>query len=106
MSILTVSGLTTSYGPTFIFGDRTFRVARGETIGVVGVNGAGTSTLLTIAADVAVPTCGGVSCPQTTRIACLAQEARVARAGRHADAMLAALCTSRRLRNRSSEGGL
>jgi ATPase subunit of ABC transporter with duplicated ATPase domains len=106
MSILTVSGLTKSYDPFFTVGDRTFRVARGGTIGSVGVNGANTSTWFGIIAGVEVPTCAGVHRAQTTRIVSLAQDSRVVYARTLADAMPPALRPSRRLRNRSCEGGL
>jgi ATPase subunit of ABC transporter with duplicated ATPase domains len=95
MSILTVSGLTTSDGLTLIVRDSSFRVARADT-----------STWLGIIAGVEVPTCAGVHRPQTTRVVSLAQDTRVVYARTLADAMLTALRPSRRLRNRSSEGGL
>jgi ATPase subunit of ABC transporter with duplicated ATPase domains len=105
MSILTAAGLTKPYGPTFIFGDSAFRVARADTIGLVGVNGAGKSTPLTIVSGIETPTRGGLHPDQTTRVAYLPQEPRVAQAETLA-AVLAALSTCRRLRNRSLEGGL
>lgn len=48
MSILDVQGLTHSFGDKFIFRDVTFRMLKGEHIGLVGPNGAGKSTLLNL----------------------------------------------------------
>ena len=48
MSILTVEHLTHGFGDRAIFSDVSFRLLRGEHIGLVGANGEGKSTFFNI----------------------------------------------------------
>lgn len=48
MSILTVEHLTHGYGDRAIFEDVSFRLLKGEHIGLVGANGEGKSTFMNI----------------------------------------------------------
>ncbi|UHA73837.1 ABC-F family ATP-binding cassette domain-containing protein [Paenibacillus sp. 481] len=48
MSLLTVEGLSHSYGGRVLFNDVSFRLLPGEHVGLVGANGAGKSTLMNI----------------------------------------------------------
>jgi branched-chain amino acid transport system ATP-binding protein len=44
--LLQVSGLNTYYGASHVLRDVNFKIARGQTIGLMGRNGMGKSTLL------------------------------------------------------------
>jgi len=46
MSLLTVEGLSHGFGDRAIFEDVSFRLLRGEHIGLVGANGEGKSTFM------------------------------------------------------------
>ena len=48
MSILNVEGLTHGFGDRAIFEDVSFRLLKGEHIGLVGANGEGKSTFMNI----------------------------------------------------------
>ena len=48
MSILNVEHLSHGFGDRAIFGDVSFRLLKGEHIGLVGANGEGKSTFLNI----------------------------------------------------------
>ncbi|WP_449355402.1 ABC-F family ATP-binding cassette domain-containing protein [Virgibacillus natechei] len=61
MSILDVQGLTHSFGDKFIFRDVTFRMLKGEHIGLVGPNGAGKSTLLNLLTGELLPDSGDIA---------------------------------------------
>ena len=45
-NLLNVQGLNTYYGASHILRDLSFKVGRGETVGLMGRNGMGKSTLL------------------------------------------------------------
>lgn len=48
MSLLTVEGLSHSYGGRVLFKDVSFRLLAGEHVGIVGANGAGKSTMMNL----------------------------------------------------------
>ncbi|MEO2088890.1 MAG: ATP-binding cassette domain-containing protein, partial [Gemmataceae bacterium] len=56
--LLSVSGLTKSYGPRPLFAGLTFDLKAGERVGLIGPNGAGKSTLLKILAGLEEPDAG------------------------------------------------
>jgi ATP-binding cassette subfamily F protein uup len=56
--LLSVAGLTKSYGPRPLFAGLTFDLKANERIGLIGPNGAGKSTLLRILAGTEVPDAG------------------------------------------------
>ncbi len=56
--LLSVSGLTTSYGPRPLFAGLAFDLKAGERVGLIGPNGAGKSTLLKILAGLEEPDAG------------------------------------------------
>ena len=51
MSILNVEHLSHGFGDRAIFGDVSFRLLKGEHIGLVGANGEGKSTFLNIVTE-------------------------------------------------------
>jgi ATPase subunit of ABC transporter with duplicated ATPase domains len=59
-TVLEVSDLARSYGPVDVFDSVTFAVERGERLLVMGLNGAGKTSLLRILAGVAEPDLGSV----------------------------------------------
>ncbi len=74
--ILTVEGLAKSYGAHDIFDSITFQIADKQHVALVGVNGAGKSTILRIIAGVEESNGGTITPLPGLRITYLAQEAR------------------------------
>jgi ATP-binding cassette subfamily F protein 3 len=74
--ILTVEGLAKSYGAHDIFDGITFQIAEKQHVALVGVNGAGKSTILRIIAGVEESNGGTITPLPGLRITYLAQEAR------------------------------
>lgn len=60
LDVLTVRGLSKSYGSNHVFSGVDFTIQRGEKVALVGVNGAGKSTLLRLLNRVEQPTSGEV----------------------------------------------
>ena len=75
-AILTVTDLGKSFGPEEIFAGVSFQLAEREHAALVGVNGAGKSTVLRIVAGTEEPSSGVVARATGARIAYLPQEAR------------------------------
>ncbi|MDO8755033.1 MAG: ATP-binding cassette domain-containing protein, partial [Anaerolineales bacterium] len=75
MSLITVSSLSKSYGPTDIFSGVSFTVSKGARMAIVGPNGIGKTTLLRILVGVDEATSGTVSRSRGVRIGYLSQEA-------------------------------
>jgi ATP-binding cassette subfamily F protein 3 len=96
-TILSVNNLGKSYATNVVFSGVTFQVMERERVGLVGVNGAGKSTILRILAGIEAPDTGSVV-PQTgLRIAYQAQEARFERRHTLREAALDAFRDVRRL---------
>jgi ABC transport system ATP-binding/permease protein len=74
MKMLTVEGISKSYGEKTLFQQLSFTVKEGERIGIIGVNGAGKSTLLRIIAGVDAPDEGNIACPKDFTIGYLPQQ--------------------------------
>jgi ATP-binding cassette subfamily F protein 3 len=75
-TLLTVSNLTKAYGAEQIFSGLSFQLVEKEHVALVGVNGAGKSTVLKIIAGIEEPTSGDVAPVSGLRITYLPQEAR------------------------------
>jgi ATP-binding cassette subfamily F protein 3 len=75
-TILTVTDLAKSFGPDEIFRGVSFQVAEREHVALVGVNGAGKSTVLRIVAGTETPTQGDVAVTRGARVTYVAQESR------------------------------
>ncbi|MDQ3656154.1 MAG: ABC-F family ATP-binding cassette domain-containing protein [Chloroflexota bacterium] len=73
-TIMTVHDLAKSYGAHEIFAGIGFQLAEREHVALVGVNGAGKSTVLRIIAGAEHPTAGTVSVATGARVTYLAQE--------------------------------
>ncbi len=63
--MLQVNRLRLAYGPRLILDDVTFTIAPGEKAGLIGVNGAGKSSLLKIVAGLIDPDKGGMARPSS-----------------------------------------
>jgi len=72
--MLTVSGLSKSYGGRPLFEDVSLQVNRGDRIGLIGANGAGKSTLFSLVLKEAVPDTGTVALERNTTVGFLPQE--------------------------------
>lgn len=91
--MLTVSGVTKSFGGRVLFEDASLQVNSGERIGLIGPNGAGKSTLFSLLLRTDEPDEGVVSLQRGVRIGFLPQEVAAATdasvielaAGEHAD---------------------
>lgn len=75
-TVLTATNLAKSFGPDQIFRDVSFQIADREHVALVGVNGAGKSTVLRIVSGVDHPTEGEVAVARGARMAVLNQEPR------------------------------
>jgi ATP-binding cassette subfamily F protein 3 len=73
--ILTLDGITKSFGERVLFADASLRVGLRDRIGLVGPNGSGKTTLLEIAAGIQEPDTGTVNRAKDTAIGYLRQEA-------------------------------
>lgn len=66
MSILNVEKLTHGFGERAIFNDVSFRLLKGEHIGLVGANGEGKSTFMNIVTGQLQPDEGKIVVPNKT----------------------------------------
>ncbi len=73
MSILNVEHLTHGFGDRAIFNDVSFRLLKGEHIGLVGANGEGKSTFLNIVTDKLMPDEGKIEWAKNVRVGYLDQ---------------------------------
>ena len=73
MNLLTVEGITKTFGDKLIFDNITFGIDAGDKAGLIGVNGTGKSTLLKIVAGEEVPDSGQVVKMNGLRIGYLPQ---------------------------------
>jgi ATP-binding cassette subfamily F protein 3 len=76
LSILTVSNLSKTYITDEIFANVSFQIQEREHVALVGVNGAGKSTVLRILAGIEYPNSGEVVSAAGLRVTYLPQEAR------------------------------
>src|SRR4051812_13430191 len=72
--MLTVSGVSKSYGGRVLFEDVSLQVNRGDRIGLVGPNGAGKSTLFSLILETEGPDAGTIGFQRNTRVGYLPQE--------------------------------
>ncbi|HJO04506.1 MAG TPA: ABC-F family ATP-binding cassette domain-containing protein [Acidobacteriota bacterium] len=72
--MISVSGLSKSFGAQMLFTDVTFRLNPGERYGLVGANGSGKTTLLNILIGVEQPTDGSVSIAKRLKLGTLQQD--------------------------------
>ena len=73
MSILNVEHLTHGFGDRAIFHDVSFRLLKGELIGLVGANGEGKSTFFNIVTDKLMPDEGRIQWAKNVRVGYLDQ---------------------------------
>jgi len=73
MSILTVKNLSHGFGDRAIFNDVSFRLLKGEHIGLIGANGEGKSTFMNIITDTLEPDDGTVTWSKHVRVGYLDQ---------------------------------
>ena len=75
--MLDVQNLGVSFGGEVLFENLSFRIGRGDRIGLIGKNGAGKSTLLKLLAGKNSPSVGGISIEKNATIGYLPQELEV-----------------------------
>ncbi|HKK19652.1 MAG TPA: ABC-F family ATP-binding cassette domain-containing protein [Opitutales bacterium] len=72
--MLTFSQISKGFGPKVLFSEISFRLQRGERIGLVGPNGAGKTTLFNIVLGLSEPDSGEIEMERDLRIGYLPQE--------------------------------
>lgn len=78
MSILTVTNLSHGFGDRAIFNNVSFRLLKGDHIGLVGANGEGKSTFMNIVTSKLMPDEGNVEWAKNTRVGYMDQHAKLA----------------------------
>lgn len=79
MSLLTVKNLSHGFGDRAIFEDVSFRLLKGEHIGLIGANGEGKSTFMNIITGKLEPDAGSITWSKRIRIGYLDQHADLAK---------------------------
>ena len=74
MSILNVEHLTHGFGDRAIFNDVSFRLLKGEHIGLIGANGEGKSTFMNIITGKLMPDEGKIEWSKNVRVGYLDQQ--------------------------------
>lgn len=74
MTIISVNGLSLSFGPKDILKDVSFALNENDRLGIVGSNGCGKSTLLSLLLGKIEPTSGSVYINQNTTVGILTQD--------------------------------
>lgn len=72
--MLTISQISKGFGPKTLFSEISFRLLRGERVGLVGPNGAGKTTLFNIVLGLNEPDSGEIELERNIRIGYLPQE--------------------------------
>jgi len=72
--MLTISQISKGFGPKVLFSEISFRLQRGERVGLVGPNGAGKTTLFNIVLGLSEPDSGGIELERGLRVGYLPQE--------------------------------
>src|SRR5215203_4778860 len=72
--MLTISGVSKSFGGRTLFEDASLQVNRGDRIGLVGPNGAGKTTLFSLILGEASPDEGRVALERSAKVGFLPQE--------------------------------
>lgn len=77
MSILTVKNLSHIFGGRVIFEDISFRLLKGEHVGLIGANGEGKSTFMKIITDNLIPDEGKIEWANNVRVAYMDQHTQL-----------------------------
>ncbi len=77
MSILNVEHLSHGFGDRAIFDDVSFRLLKGEHIGLIGANGEGKSTFMSVITDKLMPDSGKIEWAKNVRVGYLDQHANL-----------------------------
>ncbi len=72
--MLTISQISKGFGPKILFSEISFRLQRGERVGLVGPNGAGKTTLFNIVLGLTEPDSGEIEMERNLRVGYLPQE--------------------------------
>ena len=83
MSILNVEHLSHGFGDRAIFADVSFRLLKGEHIGLIGANGEGKSTFMNIVTGKLQPDEGNVEWSKNVRVGYLDQHTVLALSNNH-----------------------
>ena len=77
MSILTVKNISHSFGGRTIFEDVSFRLLKGEHVGLIGANGEGKSTFMKIITNKLMPDEGNIEWANRVRVAYMDQHSEL-----------------------------